>query len=58
MSTSLMIKLLDRTANGNELLKVLDSFVEQDPVDQHMELMTEMYDKMKSNQPTLETIDF
>ena len=53
-----MIKLLDRANNGNELLSILDSFVDTDPVDQHMELMTEMYEQMKSNQPTLETIEF
>ena len=58
MTTKLMIKLLDRANNGNELLSILDSFVDTDPVDQHMELMTEMYEQMKSNQPTLETIEF
>jgi len=58
MTTKLMIKLLDRATNGNELLSILDSFVDQHPVDQHMELMTEMYNQMKSNQPTLETIEF
>ena len=58
MTTKMMIKLLDRANNGNELLSILDSFVDTDPVDQHMELMTEMYEQMKSNQPTLETIEF
>ena len=58
MTTKMMIKLLDRANNGNELLSILDSFVDTDPVDQHMELMTEMYEQMKSNRPTLETIEF
>jgi hypothetical protein len=57
MTKSVMLSLLNRATNGNELLAVLDSFMDTNPVDQHMELMTEMYNKMKS-QPTLEPIEF
>lgn len=58
MTKSVMLSLLNRATNGNELLAVLDGFSDTNPVNQHMELMTEMYDKMKSAQPTLETIEF
>jgi hypothetical protein len=58
MTKSVMLSLLDRANNGNELLSVLDSFVDEKPADQHMELMKDMYNKMKSNQPTLEPIEF
>lgn len=58
MTTKQMFRQLDLANNGNELLAVLDSFVDENPVDQRMELMTEMYNKMKSGQPTLLPIEF
>ena len=45
MSTDVMTALLNRAANGNELLAVLDTFVEND-------------EQSGDNVPTLDVIEF
>lgn len=58
MTKSVMLSLLNRATNGNELLAVLDGFSDTNPVDQHTDLMKEMYEQIKSIKPTLNPIEF
>ena len=45
MSKSVMLSLLNRAADGNQLLSILDTFVEND-------------EQSSDNQPTLDVIEF
>jgi hypothetical protein len=50
MTHSVMLSLLNRASNGNEMLAVLDSFGDSQPADVEQVSYT--------NQPTLESIAF
>jgi len=45
MSKSVMLSLLNRATDGNQLLSILDTFVEND-------------EQSSDNQPTLDVIEF